>query len=143
MNPKIVLLIITGMLSLKPSVAQKRESQVTKAVEELRTLMITPDSAKLVSILADKLSYGHSGGFIDNKPGFIQSLLSGKSDFVTINLTDQHISLFEKTASVRHILEADTNDSGKPGHVKLSILTIWYRAKGKWILIARQAVKVQ
>jgi ketosteroid isomerase-like protein len=67
--------------------------------------------------------------------------VSGKSDFKTIQLTDQTISIHGKTAIVRHSLVAETLDGGKPGSVKLFILTVWSKEKGGWKLLARQAVK--
>ena len=110
-------------------------------MEDLKYAMISADSAKLVSLFADDLIYGHSGGKIEDKATFIQTLVSGHSDFVTIELTEQKIKLYGNTAVVRHILNAVTNDNGKPGSVKLSILTVWNTQKGKWKMVARQAVR--
>ena len=104
---------------------------------------IGPDSVKLATLVSDKLSYGHSGGHIEDRANFIQTLTSGKSDFVTIDLSDQQVTIVDKMAIVRHILNATNNDGGKPGTVKLSVLTVWYKEKGGWKLVARQAVKLQ
>ena len=41
---------------------------------------------------------------IEDKNEFVEKLVSGKSDFVTIDLTEQTISISDKTAIVRHIL---------------------------------------
>ncbi|MEQ1678647.1 MAG: hypothetical protein ABL876_18265 [Chitinophagaceae bacterium] len=43
---------------------------------------------------------------------------------------------------VRHILNAKTNDGGKPGEVHLRVLLVWQKTGGKWVLLARQAVKM-
>jgi hypothetical protein len=79
---------------------------------------------------------------IQNQTVFIEALTSKQSDFVNINLSEQSIKIVDRTAIVRHILSADTNDGGKPGHVNLSILLVWQKVKGEWRLLARQAVKV-
>ncbi|MEK7226911.1 MAG: nuclear transport factor 2 family protein, partial [Bacteroidota bacterium] len=34
-----------------------------------------------------------------------------------------------------------TNDGGKPGEVHLLVMLVWQKQGGKWILLARQAVK--
>ena len=145
MNKKLIAVIfIACLLNATVSFSQnKAEKKVAGTVENLRIAMINADSAALAALTSDKLSYGHSHGQIEDKSGFIQSLTSGKSDFVTINLTEQNITLFDNTAVVRHVLTADTKDDGKPGSVKLAVLTIWHKEKGKWKLIARQAVKMQ
>lgn len=120
----------------------KQEKAVTDAVEKLRVAMIDADKIALESLATDELSYGHSGGHIDDKKEFVEKIVSGKSDFVTIDLSEQTISISGKTAIVRHILKAKTNDDGKPGEVHLRILLVWQKQGGKWKLLARQAVKV-
>ena len=103
--------------------------------------MMDPTSAALTALVADDLSYGHSGGRVDTKDSFID-LIAGKSEFVTIAITDQTIKVVGNTAIVRHTLTADTNDSGKPGKVQIKILGVWQQQGGQWKLLARQAVRV-
>jgi Domain of unknown function (DUF4440) len=119
----------------------KEEKGVAQAVEALRRAMIDPDQGKLEALTADELSYGHSSGVVQSKVQFIESLMSGASDFVTMDLTDQTIVLKGKTAVVRHLLTAKTNDGGKPGAVKLLVLLVWVRDHHQWKLLARQAVR--
>ena len=119
----------------------KEEKAVAAAVETLRKAMIDGNQQALEAIAADQLSYGHSSGNVEDKKTFVTTLTSGKSDFVTINLTDQTITVSGGTAIVRHKLDATTNDNGQPGTVSLSILTVWQKQKGKWVMLARQAVK--
>ncbi|HVZ24415.1 MAG TPA: nuclear transport factor 2 family protein [Sediminibacterium sp.] len=119
----------------------KEEIAVTDRVEQMRKAMIDADSAKLAELVSDKLSYGHSTGRLEDKATFIGNIISGKSDFVTISLTEQTVTVEHDVAIVRHILSATTNDSGKPGSIVLKILLVWVKQHGKWILLARQAVR--
>lgn len=121
----------------------KQETAVANAVEQLRNAMVNADSAMLDQLTMDELSYGHSGGHVDDKKEFVQKLASGKSDFVSINFSEQTITVSGKTAVVRHKLNAFTNDNGKPGEVHLLVLLVWQKNDGKWKLLARQAVKNQ
>jgi len=118
------------------------EQAVASAAERLRVAMIDPTPAALAQLVADDLSYGHSGGRVDTKDSFIGDLVAGKSDFVTIAITEQTIKIVGNTAIVRHTLTADTNDSGKPGKVQIKILGVWQDQGGTWKLLARQAVRV-
>jgi len=117
------------------------EQAVAAAAEKLRVAMIDPTPAALTALVADDLSYGHSGGRVDTKDSFIGDLIAGKSDFVTIAITDQTIKVVGNNAIVRHTLTADTNDSGKPGKVQIKILGVWQQQGGQWKLLARQAVR--
>ena len=114
---------------------------VGAAAERLRVAMIDPTPAALGALVADDLSYGHSGGKVDTKASFISDLMDGKSDFVTLVITDQTIKVVDNVAIVRHTLTADTNDSGKPGKVSIKILGVWQKQGGDWKMIARQAVR--
>lgn len=139
---KIISLALTLSSIFLVQAQSKNEKAVAIATEQLRTAMISGNKADLENIVSDKLSYGHSGGHIDNKKEFVEKLTSGKSDFVRIDITEQTISTSGKTAIVRHILTAKTNDNGKPGDVHLRILLIFQKESGKWKLLARQAVKM-
>lgn len=120
----------------------KGEQAVTAVVELLRKAMIDGDSTMLDKLTDKDLTYGHSGGQVQSKAAFIHAFTSGQSDFVTIDLTGQTIQLYGKTAVVRHTLSASTNDAGKPGTVKIAVMTVWQKEKGSWKMIARQAVKL-
>ena len=119
----------------------KAEKAVANAAEKLRLAMINGDQKELENIVASKLSYGHSGGYVEDKKEFVEKLVSKKSDFVGINITDQVILVTRKTAIVRHSLSAETNDNNKPGQVKLKVMLVFVKISGQWKLAARQAVK--
>jgi hypothetical protein len=136
----LLLLFAMGYGSLN---AQTREEKlVATAVESLRKAMVDPDKAALTRLTSVKLSYGHSTGRVEDQASFIESLVSGTSDFVEIKLLDQKISISGNTAIVRHRLEGSTMDGGKPGTVKLGILLVWNQKGTAWQLLARQAVKL-
>ena len=138
----IYTMMLIPLVSQKSFAQSNDEKAVTQAVEALRKALIDPDNNTLSALAADDLSYGHSNGMIQDKAAFIEALISGKSDFVTIELTEQTVKVVGNTAIVRHHFSATTNDGGKPGAVKLSILLIWQKQKGQWKLLARQAVKL-
>ena len=119
----------------------KDETAVAAAVETLRKAMVDGDRASLEKIAAPELTYGHSSGKLEDKAAFVEAIASGASDFVKIELTEQTIKVVGDVAIVRHKLAADTNDGGKPGNVKLAILTVWKKQGKAWKLLARQAVK--
>ena len=140
---KIIVAMAISMNAIIMANAQSQaERKVAGAVESLKNAMINADKNLLESLVADKLSYGHSSGAIDDKKAFVEKIVSGQSDFVSIDLSEQTISISGNTSIVRHILKAKTNDGGKPGEVNLRILLVWQKQNGGWKLLARQAVKI-
>ncbi len=138
---KITLLVTVLVITTMVTFAQTAdERSLVKTLESFRKVLIDPDSTVLKQLVSDKVSYGHSSGVVQNRAAFIEALLSGKSDFVTIDISGQTIEIFDDVAIVRHTLSAITNDNGKPGTVKLGVMLVWKKSRNKWILIARQAV---
>jgi len=134
--------IILVAIAMTVNAQSKEEAAVTAAVEKLRQAMVDGSKEALERITSDKLSYGHSSGLVENKTEFVDKIVSGKSDFVTIELKDQVISISGSTAIVRHKLDAITADNGKPGEAHLSVLLIFQNDQKQWKLLARQAVKI-
>jgi ketosteroid isomerase-like protein len=137
-----LLTLFVSATTLVTSAQSKQETAVTNATEQLRKAMVDGDKAALENLATQQLSYGHSGGHIDDKKEFIEKLTGGGSDFVTIDLTEQTVSVSGKTAIVRHILKAKTNDNGKTAEVNLKVILVWQKQGGQWKLLARQAVKI-
>ncbi len=129
--------------SATTSFAGDARQQLTQTLEQFRKAMIEGDSSMLAALTLPQLSYGHSGGHVEGQEEFITKLSSGKSDFVTIDISEQSISILQDVAVVRHNLKAGTNDNGVPGTVSLHILLVWKKQNGSWKLLARQAVKAK
>ena len=111
------------------------------SVEALRRAMVNGDSLALRSLTSERLTYGHSSGKIEDRESFVTSLVTKTSDFESIILSDQEVSVEGDVAWVRHILKGNTIETGKPSPVNLKILLIWTKEGGIWKLLARQAVR--
>jgi len=137
----IAVIFIFSTLFL--SAQNKVEKSIAHQVEMLRQAMVNADEVALNDLVCEKLSYGHSAGYVEDKKEFIRKLTSGENDFVKIDLSNQSISISGKVAVVRHRLDASTQDAGKPpAQIKLLILMVWQKDGGAWKLLARQAVKI-
>jgi ketosteroid isomerase-like protein len=135
----VVFIFFTFFLSAQ----NKVEKTITNQIEMLRLAMVNADEAALNELVCEKLSYGHSAGYVEDKKEFIRKLTSGENDFVKIDLSNQTISISANVAVVRHRLDASTLDIGKPpAQIKLLILMVWQKDHGTWKLLARQAVKI-
>lgn len=143
MNYRKHIFFFLFLVSTAISFAQpKKEAQVNAAVEKLKLAMVSGERAALESIAADQLSYGHSSGLVETKAQFVEKIASGSSDFVTIELKNQTITISGNTAIVRHELHGTTNDNNKPGEVHLRIMLVWQKQNKEWKLLGRQAVKI-
>ena len=123
---------------------KKDEDAIARAVRQLNQAMIDGNQIALEQLTANQLSYGHSSGLIEDKNAYITAIIDGTSGFTSIDLTEQTISISGDVALVRHKFSAGTDNKGQqPGTVKLTVLQVWQKQKGKWLLLARQAAKIQ
>lgn len=120
---------------------EQEKKQLEQKVEALRSAMIEGNRNALIALSAPQLSYGHSGGSIEDQAAFVEKIVSGKSDFVTMDLREQTITISGDTALVRHNLKADIKDGGIPNSIELGVLLVWQKQAGEWKLLARQAFK--
>lgn len=123
------------------SFANSDQQQLEEKVSALRSAMIEGDRKALLALSSPQLSYGHSSGTMEDQAAFVEKIASGKSDFVTMDLREQAITISGDTALVRHNLKADIKDGGVPNTIELGILLVWQKQAGQWKLLARQAFK--
>jgi hypothetical protein len=133
----------TSLAPTRPSLAESAdEAAVAQAAEALRQAMVDADKARLEEIVADQLSYGHSGGRVESKAVFIDAIVSRKFIFKSITLTDSTIAIAGNDAIVRHVFAGETVQDGKPASARVGALQVWQKVDGRWRLLARQAYKL-
>jgi ketosteroid isomerase-like protein len=130
------------VLRIRPSLAQSNEAEaVGAAVEALRQAMLAADKANLDALTADQLSYGHSGGVIQNKTEFIDVIVGEKTIYKAITLVEPSVAVAGDAAIARHVFTAETEADGKPASSKVGVLQVWQKQNGNWKLLARQAFR--
>jgi ABC-type transporter MlaC component len=134
--------VVCLLFNLAAQAQSKEEQQVAAAVETLKKAMLDANKSQLEAITAKELSYGHSSGKLEDKAAFVEALVSGQSDFVSMDLAEQSIRLSGNTAIVRHRLTGEIVDNGQAANVKLGVMLVWQKQKGQWKLLGRQAYKL-
>jgi hypothetical protein len=143
MKRTLIAIIFCWLAATVAQGQSKEEKEVVAAVEFLRKAMLDGEKSALDKIAAPELTYGHSSGTIEDKAAFIDALVSGRNDFVTIDLSEQSVKLVgNNLALVRHKLKAETNNGGTPGTANIGILLVFQKQQGQWKLLARQAFKL-
>lgn len=134
----LVILICMG------SFAQSRDSsQVWNRVEALsRAVFEAKDSVALNDLVSAKVTYGHSGGKIEDKATMIQAAVTSKTTYKNSVLEKVSIDVDGKMAIVRHNFRATSIENGTETPLNLSIIQVWRKENGKWRIWARQAVRV-
>lgn len=139
-NLTIIALFFTVTLMAQGGV----EKEVAKYVEALNeAIFVQRDSAVMQQVVGENVTYGHSGGNIEGKAEMIRNAMKSPTTYKDFGMTDLDIRVDGNTAIVRHVLKARSFDAqGKEGELHLNVLQTWIKKNKRWLLIARQAVKL-
>ncbi|MFT2008255.1 nuclear transport factor 2 family protein [Pontibacter sp. 13R65] len=142
MRRVISLLAICLFWQLAVQAQTRNEKRVAAAVEIFRTVLVNPDKVVLENVLSEELSFGHSSGNVEGKTTVIEKLVSGNTNWDMVQLTDQSIQVSGKTAIVRHRFIGELRSAETVEKINMHVLLVWQKHRGKWQLLARQAVKL-
>lgn len=122
--------------------AQADTEGLKKAVAGLNTALLVKDSVALKSLLSDKVTYGHSNGWIETKQEVVQHLFDGTLTYNSIIQGEPSIVLEGDIASVRANADVDVSLKGTQVKLGLHILQVWKKDKKRWVLLSRQSTKI-
>jgi uncharacterized protein DUF4440 len=128
--------------SARVSAQSGDEAAVLQAVAALNQAMLDADRSRLEDLLADQLSYGHSGGTIQTKAQFVDSIVNKETIYKSIALAEPLTVIAGNNAIVRHVAAVEYENAGKAGTAKIGVLQVWVRQDARWRLLARQAFKL-
>lgn len=115
-----------------------------RAADDARVAaMKAPDRTPLTTLLSDELRYAHSTGAVDDKAGFIDTLLTGRTKYVGFDYEERNftfpapgIALMTGRTRIQATTAAGSVDS------VLSFLGVWREEHGQWRFLAWQSCKL-
>jgi len=114
------------------------QKTVTDAVDALRLAMLKQDKAKLETLVADQVSYGHSGARVEDKGKFIEGVMTRKATVKTLEFPELSVAVVGNNAIARHLWHSESELDGKATTTKIGVLQVWQKQDGNWKLLARQ-----
>ncbi len=129
-------LIFIGLLFVGFAAVAQKDSALIQQSKRLHQMMVKKDFV-LVNHLDDKLTYGHSNGWIETKEELLHSVVKYNS-IVEDSMT---AVVSGKIGYVRFKGTFDIIMQDKQSVFNLKVLEVWRKKKGIWVLFARQAVK--
>lgn len=141
---KKVLIVLLVALSFTGIAQNKAERQLIERTYLLsHTVFGTKDGAVLDDLLAKKLSYGHSGGKIENRMEAYNGITGNTSSYSDTAVSNIHLTIEDDVAVVRHLFKAKEHKAdGTTVPLNFSMVLVWVREKRKWRLMGRQAVRL-
>ena len=145
-----LVLLATSQMIFAQSKAEKRQAAAKSEVEALErqrfAAQVSKDYDFLGRFFADDLIYTHSGGKIDSKETYINSIKEGKSVYDKIEVEELRIRPYndQKAAVVNGtIFITQPTADGKQAvvHIRYAVVYIKNKAHG-WQLVMWQSLKL-
>ena len=137
---RFIFIALFALSSLSAARVGDARTEVLTAMDGLKQALIHRDGAALEKLVADNLTYTHSGGQEQNKAEVIQSVVSGKASIQKLEYSDTSVRVLGNVALVKGKVDLWHNPETI---VHMNILHVWVNGPHGWQLVARQATRLQ
>jgi hypothetical protein len=136
-----ILFLITGQITIAQlKEVDVAEQQILKQQSARFAAMIEADVVKLESLLADDLTYGHTKGATETKSGFIETVRTGRIDYLSFVPRDVNVRMYEKTALLTGFIDVKAIYKQEEFVFTTRFLEVQRKVNGNWLLAAWQPV---
>jgi len=139
---KFVITILFSVLSFIACAQSSDEEKLTITVKEFHQALVKRNTVSINQQTDRALSYGHSNGWVETKEDLIKDLETGYISYQKINEDSISILMNGDMANVRFLADISATMKGTSSSFKLRVLEVWIKKSNRWLLFARQAVKV-
>lgn len=127
---------------LAPAEIDHLVAAVRAADDERTAATVAAAPARLDAIFSDQLHYAHSNGMIDTKASYIDSLVSGRSDYVSFeHVTREFVPAGPGIVLMKGRSIIMAGPPGQPNRIDLNYLAVWREEGGQWRFLAWQSCR--
>jgi ketosteroid isomerase-like protein len=140
----VLIAVILACGSAVSAQMGKVEQQVLQSEKDRFAAMVKGDRAALAKLVADDVTYTHSTALLQNKEEFINSVMAGNIDYVSIvpSETDWKVRVNGNTAIVNGVAAVNVIDTGKDRKIRIRFTTVQANRGGAWQLLAWQSTVI-
>ena len=100
------------------------------------------DLASLAALLHDDLIYTHSSGMVDSKASYLESLRSGRTQYLRVERRDSQVKLLGDVALIIAGSHIDVIVKGVARSLDLRSLAAWTATLNGWQFVAWQSCSI-
>ncbi|HSN60677.1 MAG TPA: nuclear transport factor 2 family protein [Ferruginibacter sp.] len=139
---KIVTTILFCLLGLLVFGQSNDEIKLTQTLKEFHQALVKKNTVSINQQTDKALTYGHISGWVETKNEMIKNLESGYIAYQSYKEDSISISLNGNVASARFIADVNVTLKNNAFGFRLKVLEVWLKKGNRWVLFARQAIKI-
>lgn len=118
------------------------EIKLTQTLKEFHKALVEKNTVSINQQTDKALSYGHSNGMVETKAELIKNLETGFISYQSFKEDSVTVAINGTMANVRFVADiiATTKEATTTYHLK--VLEVWVKKGNRWVLFARQGVKI-
>ena len=125
-----------------PSMRGMDEEKLISTVKEFHQALVKKNTVSINQQTDKALSYGHSNGWVENKTDIITDLETGYISYQNFKEDSVTVLINGNMANVRFVADITATMKATTSSFHLKVLEVWAKKGKRWILFARQAVKI-
>ena len=137
----ITLLCLFAWVAIQAQ--SKQELEVLQLSKLKFKWLVNKKTDSLNFVLDERLTYIHSNGWVQSKKELIADLLSGKLTYLSIEVTQDSVRMYAKSAVVTGRGKFIASINGTASTFDLSYTETYVLQKREWKLVSRHASKLQ
>lgn len=140
-----ILFLFFAVYSFAQPAPQMRgtdEEKLITTVKEFHQAMVNKNTGSINQQTDKALSYGHSNGWIETKAEMMKNLETGYISYQGYKEDSITVVINGNMANVRFIADITATMKAATNNYHLKVLEVWVKKGKRWVLFARQAVKV-
>ena len=134
-----ILFLVFGCTTLAQS---SDEIKLIQTVKEFHQALVKKNIVSINQQTDKALSYGHSNGWVENKTELMKDLETGLISYQKFTEDSITVSLNGSMANVRFLANVEATMRAVTNTYSLKVLEVWVRKGNRWVLFARQAIKI-
>ena len=141
--PLLALISVATTMSAPLFAKDDARESLLRAAEAVRfQAQVDADSKVLAPLLDDKLEYVHSTGDLDSKTSLIESLTTGRRDYVATTFDIQTVRILGDVAIIRGTAKVTVADNGSSRDLDLGYTDVWVWKDKRWQMTAWRSARM-
>ena len=139
---KVLFTILSFVYGLTVFGQSTDEIKLTQTMQEFHQALIKKNTVSINQQTDKALTYGHSNGWVETKNELLKNLETGYNGYQSYKEDSISVSINSVAASVRYVADINATLKGQPSTYHLKVLEVWLKKGNRWVLFARQSIKI-
>lgn len=125
------------------SINASAETTLLELEKQLDTAVVQGDVKAFDRLFAEDFTHTSQDGRQRTKPEWMKGRIQGKTNYVSFDVDDRQIRVYERTAVVTGISKPTwREDNGTLASGRYRYLRVWTQREGRWQVVAFQSTRI-